>query len=453
LFVKLDDIENLTKEQSDGLYKEHYNWALYELFKLSNIDIHFEKAEGINLWDKEGNKYLDFTGGFGSLNLGHNPPKVINALKEHFGKPNLLEQGINVYNGVLGNNISYLTDGKLPICSMTNCGTETVEEALKLAFMYKKKGVIVYCSNAYHGKTLGSISALGNKSKENYPTFDKFFEEVPFGDIDALSKMIRKHEVAAFLVEPIQGEGGIVLPPEGYFGKVRALCDEHDIVMIIDEIQTGLGRCGTMFYYEQLGIVPDILCLSKSLSGGLIPVGCIAVKQKLWDATYRKLKNATLTSSTFGGNTLASIAAIESLTMLKDDKLYEKAKELGDYALKKLNELKNKYDMITDIRGKGLFIGIEFGGLKKLPVKKIVELMMSTIISKMLNEHRIICGFTTNNPAVMRFEPPLIVTQKEIDCFINSLDAVLSEENGEINLFIDSVVNTSKGLANYQKTK
>lgn len=453
MFVKLGDIEKLTEEESDELYKEHYNGALYKLFKISNIDIHFERAEGINLWDKEGNKYLDFTGGFGSLNLGHNHPRVINALKEHFGKPNLLEQGINVYNGVLGNNISYLTDGKLPICSMTNCGTETVEEALKLAFMYKKKGVIVYCSNAYHGKTLGSISALGNKSKENYPTFDKFFKEVPFGDIDALSKMIRKHEVAAFLVEPIQGEGGIVLPPEGYFEKVRALCDEHDIVMILDEIQTGLGRCGTMFYYEQLGIVPDIMCLSKSLSGGLIPVGCIAVKQKLWDATYGKLKNATLPSSTFGGNTLASVAAIESLTIIKNEKLCEKAKELGDYALKKLNELKNKYDMITEVRGKGLFIGIEFGGLKKFPMKKVVELMMSTIISKMLNEHRIICGFTTNNPAVMRFEPPLIVTQKEIDYFINSLDAVLSEENGEFNLFIGSVVNTSKGLTNYQKTK
>lgn len=444
MFIKLNDIDNMSVEKLDELYLKHYNGAFYKLLELSNANVYFDRAQGTNLWDSKGNKYIDFVGGFGSLNLGHNHPLIIQALKNHFNKPNLIQQSANIYSGVLANNISYLTHGKLPVCCMTNCGTETVEEAIKLAYIHKKNGVIVYCSNAYHGKTLGSISALGNNSKENFPTFDKIFVEIPFGDISELNKVVKKYTVAAFLVEPIQGEGGIVLPPPEYFKEVRSLCDEHNIVLILDEIQTGLGRCGTMFCYEQFGIAPDIMCLSKSLSGGIIPVGCIAVRQNLWDSTYGKFKNATISNTTFGGNTLASVAAIESLTIIEEEKLYERANELGKYALNRLNGLKVNHDMITEVRGKGLLIGIEFGRLKKLHVKAIEKLMISTIISKMLNEHRIICGFTTNNPAVLRFEPPLIITKKEIDYFIESLDAVLIAENGEFRLLVDSIVNTSK---------
>lgn len=446
MFIKLDEIKNMSLENLDDLYMKHYNSAFYKLLQLNNMNVHFNRAQGTNLWDSEGNKYMDFTAGFGSLNLGHNPSSIIDALKKHFDEPNLLHQSINAYNGILGNNISFLTDEKLSVCSMTNSGTEAVEEAIKLAYMYKKGGTIVYCTNAYHGKTLGSISALGSKIKEKFPNFNDTFVEIPFGEINKFSKAIRKHDVAAFLVEPVQAEGGIVIPPSGYFKEVRSLCDEHDIVLILDEIQTGIGRCGTMFCYEQFDIIPDIMCLSKSLSGGIIPVGCIAVKESLWNATYGKLKNGTIPSSTFGGNTLASIAAIETLNRVKEGKLYERAEELGRYALKKLNNLKTKYDMITDVRGMGLLIGIEFGKFKKIRGKTIAEIMMSTIISKMFNEYNIICGFTTNNPSVLRVEPPLTVSKKDIDYFVDSLDKVLSDENGEFHLFIDSVVNTGKKL-------
>lgn len=444
MFIKLNDIDGMSVEKLEDLYVKHYNSAFYKLLKLSSSNIYFDRADGIYLWDNKGTKYMDFIAGFGSLNLGHNHPLIIQALKNHFTKPNLVQQSANIYNGVLGNNISYLTNGKLPICCMTNCGTEAVEEAIKLAYMKKKDGIIVYCSNAYHGKTLGSISALGNSSKKNFPNLDNIFIEIPFGDISELDKVANAYTVSAFLVEPIQGEAGIILPPIGYFKEVRSICDEHDIVLILDEIQTGLGRCGTMFCYEQFDIVPDIMCLSKSLSGGIIPVGCIAVKQDLWNATYGRLKNATISNTTFGGNTLASIVAIESLTIIKEEKLYERANKLGKYALQKLNLLKLTHDIITQVRGNGLLIGIEFGRLKKLHLKTIEQLMISTIISKMLNEYKIVCGFTTNNPAVLRFEPPLIVTKKEIDYFVESLDNVLKAENGELHLLIDGISNASK---------
>jgi putrescine aminotransferase len=405
----------------------------------------------MKVWDSEGTEYLDFMGGFGALNLGHNPPSVIEALKRHFNRPNLLQQSINIYNGVLANNLSYLTVGKLPVSLFTNCGTEAVEEAIKTAYLYKEKGKILYCTNAYHGKTLGSISALGTKSKDKFPHLKEHFVEIPFGNIAAFKKAVKENTIAAFLVEPIQGEGGINLPPEGYFETIRKICNKDEIVLILDEIQSGLGRCGSLFCYEQLNIIPDILCLSKSLSGGVMPVGSVSVNQAIWDKTYGKLKNATLASTTFGGNTFACIAAIETLRVIIDENIPLRARELGEYSLMKLNSLKEKHDIITEVRGKGLFIGIEFGNLKKLHSTIAEELMMVTIISKMLREYKILCGFAANNPSVLKFEPPLIVEKEDIDYFVECLDKLLSKEKNEFKLAIDTLIRTGKGLVTNQE--
>lgn len=446
MFINLNEADNLTQSQTDELYNLHFNNALYRSFKLTGLDIHFERAEGMFLWDRAGNRYMDFTGGFGALNLGHNPPKVTAALMNHFSKPNLAGESINIYNGILANNISSLTNDELPYCHFTNSGTETVEEALKLAQMYKGKGGVIYCSGGYHGKTLGSISAMGNKIKDNYNYFYNDFIEVPFGDYEKFEKAAKRNKIAAFLVEPIQGEAGIIIPPDGYFVKIREYCTKNDIVLILDEIQTGLGRCGTMFYYEELGIIPDILCLAKPLGGGVIPIGCIAVKKELWDRTYGKLANAALLSTTYGGNTFACISAIETLSVIKDENLPDKARSLGDYTISRLQELRAKHKIITDIRGRGLLIGVEFGGIGKYPGSAIRQFMIAVIMAKLLKEHRIICSFASNSPEVLKVEPPLIVNKEEIDYFIESLDKVLNNEKGELSLAMDSIINAGKGI-------
>ena len=450
MFIKLGEIPDIPVKRLEELYQAHYNRAFYRLLTLNNVNFHFDRAEGIHLWDRDGNQYLDFTGGYGALNLGHNHPRVLGAVQSHFGRPNLLQQNANLYNAVLANDISSLTGGVLPVCSLTNCGAETVEEAVKVAYLYKKEGVILHCSNAFHGKTLGALSALGGKEKKKFPILNKTFVEIPFGDLEKLRRALKRHQVAAFLVEPVQGEGGVVLPPEGYFRKVRALCDENDVVLIFDEIQTGLGRCGAMFCYQRLGVVPDILCLSKSLGGGVMPVGCIAVRQRLWNLTYGKLGNATFPNTTFGGNTLSTVAAIEALTVVREEKLSERAEELVKYALERHQALMGRHELITDVRGMGLLIGIEFGGLKKFSAKMAVEFMISAVLSKMLNEHRILCAFTSNNPAVLRFEPPLTVEKEEIDYFVGSLDKVLEKESGQFRLLLDSLSNTGRAVVRSQ---
>jgi putrescine aminotransferase len=304
----------------------------------------------------------------------------------------------------------------------------------------------MYCSKGYHGKTLGSISALGSKIKDNYNYFDKSFVEVPFGNYDEFEKTAKKHKTIAFLVEPIQAEAGVIIPPEGYFRRVRELCSEKDIVLILDEIQTGLGRCGNIFYYNELGIVPDILCLSKPLGGGIIPIGCIAVKKELRAATYGKLKNAALLSTTYGGNTFACITAIETLSVTLEDRLPERARALGEYTLSSLLKLKEKHKIITDVRGRGLLIGVELGGLKKYPGDTIKQFMIAVILAKLLKEHRIVCSLASNNPCVLKIEPPLIVTKEEIDHFVECLDAVLKDEKGEFPLVLDSISNVGKAI-------
>jgi putrescine aminotransferase len=312
-FINLQSIENLNKRQIDKIYKRNYNEALYKLFKYSGIDLDFVKASGMFVYDSNGNEYIDYLAGFGALCLGHNDKRILEAVQKFNYRPNMLQIAKNKFPAVLANNISYLTDDELSYCYFTNSGSEAVEEAIKLVLLYKNGGNIIYFSNAYHGKTLGALSALGNKSKKSYKPLMSNFIEIPFGDIDAVEDVIKKEKVSAVLVEPIQGAGGINEAPKGFFKQLRKICDKKDVIFIMDEVKTGLGRCGTMFCYKQFGVVPDVMCLAKALSGGIMSIGAIVVEQSLWEDTYGRLKNATLLSSTFSGNTLACAAAIKTL--------------------------------------------------------------------------------------------------------------------------------------------
>jgi len=441
-FIDVEEMENIPEEELKKLYKEHCNPALQKLFRYAGTDIVFSRAYGMEVYDKLGNEYLDFIGGFGALNLGHNDERIFKAINDFSYKPNLLQIAERPSEAILANNISSLTNDEFPYCVFTNSGAETVEEAIKLSLLYNKGGNIIYFSGAYHGKTLGALSALGSKSKNSYEPLMPNFIEVPYGDIGAVKQVIEEAEISAVLAEPIQGEGGIIIPPEGFFKELKKICNKEDIILIMDEIQTGLGRCGSMFYYEQLGVLPDIICLSKSLSGGIMPIGCMCVEPILWQETYGKLKNAALISNTFGGNNLACVAAIKTLSIIQEEQLHKRAKELGDYALSLLNEVKNRHkNIIKEVRGKGLLIGIEFNNLKGVIPPKTMEMIMSAVICKLMREYRIISSYTSNNPGVLRCEPPLIVSKNQIEYFAESLDNVLKEEGNLFNLGLCSMRN------------
>ncbi|MFD3156070.1 aspartate aminotransferase family protein [Haloimpatiens sp. FM7330] len=445
-FIQVEDIENLSSEKIDKLYKNYYNPIRYEFFKSIGVDKNFVCAKGMYVYDEEGNKYLDLLGGFGALNLGHNCSEVFDAIDKFKNRPNMLQTSKNTVAAVLANNINYITNKNFRYCFFTNCGTETVEEAIKTAALYTKKGTIIYCKNGYHGKTLGAISALGTEEKYNYSPLLFDFIEVPFGNIDSIREKINHNEVAAVLVEPIQGEGGIAIPSKEYFKELRKLCNESNVVFIMDEIQTGLGRCGSMFCYEKFNVVPDILCLSKSLSGGIIPIGCMCVKNSIWDDTYGKMKYGLILGNTFGGNTLACAAAIKTLSLIQEKNLSKNSEEVGKYLLNKLEKLKCKYDIIKDVRGMGLMIGIEFNDVKGILPKGITKVIISKIISELMNKYHIITSFTINNPNVLRVEPPLIINKSEADYFVDCLDRLLKDNDSISKLTVSGVKNIAKNL-------
>ncbi|SHF08229.1 putrescine aminotransferase [Thermoanaerobacter uzonensis DSM 18761] len=446
-YITLEEALTLNKNQVRENYKEYINSVFVSMLSMLQFDKLFVRAKGVSVWDNEGNEYYDFLGGYGALNLGHNPDEVIEAVEKVKDMPNILQAAIGNLPGVLAHNLAKVTPGNLKRSFFCNSGAEAVEGALKLAKIASGKHKIVYCQNSFHGKSMGALSVTGREKYQKY--FKPLVPEtvpIPFGDEKALEETLKGRDVAAFIVEPIQGEGGVIVPPEGYLQKVRELCTKYDAYLILDEVQTGFGRTGKMFACEHEGVVPDIMCLAKSLGGGVMPIGAYITREEIWQKAYGSMEKALLHTSTFGGNTYACAAAIASIQAIIEKKLPDAAKEKGEYFLGRLKELKEKHPkLIKDVRGKGLLIGIEFnqpegGLLDKISGGAISKLsseyMGSLIAGELQNKHRIITAYTLNNPNVIRLEPPLIVTKEQIDKVVDALDEILTRNSSFLGITV-----------------
>ncbi|KUO48919.1 MAG: putrescine aminotransferase [Desulfitibacter sp. BRH_c19] len=448
--MTIDDALQLNRDSIKKIYKTNVNPALGNLLGLLNFDKKYVRAFGVQVWDEEENSYLDFLGGYGSLNIGHNHPAVIAAIDKIKAMPNILQASINPLASVLAYNLAEITPGNLSNVFFGNSGAEAVEGALKTAKIYTGKGKIVYCEGSFHGKTAGALSVTGRVKyqKPFYPLIPQC-EAVPFGDLEGLEKALINKDVACFIVEPIQGEGGIIVPPEGYLKEVRKICTKYETLLIVDEVQTGFGRTGKMFASEWDDVIPDIMCLAKSLGGGIMPIGVFITSKAIWEKSYGETDRATLHTSTFGGNSWAVAAAIATIGVIYDENLINEAEEKGEYLLKRLLELKNKYPLIQDIRGKGLLVGIEFqqgkSVLDKMIGGKVSELSQeytgALVAGELLNAHNIITAYTINNPNVIRLEPPLTVTYEELDYVVNSLDKTFAANKSVIKLALNSSKN------------
>lgn len=447
--LTVDDALQMGRDQIRELHKDYLNAGLVSMLSLLNFDRRFTRAQGIYVWDAEGRRYLDFLGGYGALNTGHNHPHILEAVARVQQAPNLLQAALNPLAGVLAHNLAQLTPGPLKRVFFGNSGAEAVEGALKLARIATGRTKIVYCTGSFHGKTLGALSVTGRtKYQEPFVPLLPGCIPVPFGDLDALEDALRPGDVAAFIVEPIQGEGGIIVPPNGYLKGARELCTRYGALLLADEIQTGLGRTGKMFACEHEGVVPDILCLAKSLGGGVMPIGAYITTDEIWKRAYGSLDRALLHTSTFGGNSLACAAAIAALEVILTEDLANKASESGAYLLTMLQELKAKHPLLKDVRGRGLMVGVEFAEQQKGLVGKLSfgvlqklsdEFLGSLVAGELLNEYGIITAYTLNNPNVIRLEPPLAVTREQLDLVVDALDTILSRRKGFLGLAAGSV--------------
>jgi len=366
------------------------------------------KAQDEFVWDVEGKKYIDCAGGNGVALVGHCHPKVTKAIQKQASEllvcPTIY---FNDKRALLAKKINDLTPKHLTRSFFSNSGTESVEAAIKLVRKYqgKDKNEIISMTGGFHGRTFGSLSATWKINyRRPFEPLVPGFKHAKFGDIDDVRSNINK-KTGAIITEIIQGEGGVILPPPEYHKELRELCDEKDLLLIIDEVQTGFGRTGKLFAFQHYGIEPDILCLAKGVAGG-IPIG-ITVSS---DEIYSKLSQGDH-FSTFGGNPLACAAALSVIDIVINEKLPEKSRQLGDYLLDELKENLSESKLIRDIRGKGLFVAIE----TRIRIKKfILEAIKRGIL------------LLTSGISTIRMLPPLIIKKESLAIVINKLTDILN---------------------------
>jgi len=373
------------------------------------------KGEGVFVWDVDGNKYIDMMSAYSAVSQGHCHPRLVKALTEQAKILTLPSRAF--YSDKLAGFLKR-------ICELTgqeyalpmNTGAEAVETALKAVrkWAYTVKGVakdeaeIISCEGNFHGRTL-AVLGMSNEEvyRENFGPFLKGFKSIPYGDTSALEKSITKN-TAAFFVEPIQGEGGIIIPPVGYLKKCAEICKENNVLLICDEIQTGLGRTGKFLASEHEGVKPDGLILGKALSGGMYPISMFLAKKEVMDVFTHGTHG-----STYGGNPLASVVGVEALNIIVEEKLADRSAELGEYMLQKLQQFKSP--LITDVRGKGLFIAVEIDQAKASARDVCLQLLEHGVLSKETHQ------------TVVRFAPPLVVTKDDIDFVLSKLEKVLTD--------------------------
>jgi len=432
--MTFDRAMDLSRDESAELFGRHVNRPLARLLKLANAGMRFSRAEGISLYDEKGRPYMDLTAGYGALNLGHNPKEVIRAVNEAQRLPAVLLVGHNPLMGALGKMLASILPGDLSVAIFGCGGAEAVENAMKTARASTGRKKFVSCRGGYHGLSFGALSVCGSERfRMTVAPLLEHCELVAFGDLKALEQKLQGKEVAAFIVEPVQGEGGAVVPPEGYLKGAADLCRKFGTLLIFDEIQTGFGRTGKMFAMEHDEVVPDIVTLSKSLGSGVIPVSASVTSEKIWMKAFGSRDRFDLTISTFAGNPAACAAALKTIEIMQRDDIPERARTLGDYAREKLENLKTKHELIREIRGKGLLLGIELetGGLFSGMMEHNLSIM---VMGELLHKHNILTSYYDFDPKVLRFEPPLIVTTGQIDEAVEALDKVLSRGKQAIAL-------------------
>ena len=384
-------------------YRAYVNPGLAALVKFMGFEGVEESAQGAIIRDTEGNEYIDCLGGFGALSLGHRHPKVVAAVRDQLDRMALSSKILlNPRQAQLCERLAAITPGDLQYSFICNSGAEAVEGALKLARLATGRTDIVGAVGGFHGKTFGALSASGRDVyRKPFAPLVPGFSHVPFGDIEALRGAVNER-TAAVILEPIQGEAGVIIPPDDYLPAVREMCDSAGALLILDEVQTGLGRTGTLFACEQYGVAPDIMTLAKALGGGVMPIGAFVARPQLWEV-FRD--NPLLHSSTFGGNLLACAAALAAIDAIIEERLPERACDLGERALSSLAELRQRFPAaISEVRGRGLLIGVEFAH------EDIAGLVIAG-----LAQRRIIAAYTLNNPRVIRLEPPLVIEVELLD--------------------------------------
>jgi ornithine--oxo-acid transaminase len=424
------------KKDIDKIYARHVNPQWVRLLDILGMNRQYESCEGSRLKTPEG-EVLDFLTGYCVYNLGHNPPRVLEALKEEIDRkgPTMLQSHVPDLAGLLAERLCRLAGGRLEKVFFTSSGSEGVETVIKYARYHTKREGILYCEGAFHGLTCGALSLMGDPWwREGFGPLLPGTCSIPFLDLEALEKNLKTKNFAAFVVEPVQSESGISIPEKEVLRKAQELCRKYKTLFVLDEVQTGFYRTGKFLAAHHFDLEPDMLILAKALSGGLIPVGAVLMSEAIYRSVFHSLDRAFIHASTFGENALAMRAGLTVLEVLEEEKLGVRSEKMGELFRKKLEVLKNKYEMVDSIRGLGLMNGLEFKAPKTLKLKVLYEsfnkvhagLFGQMVVMKLFREGGILTQMCGNHFRVIKAAPPLTVSEEELEAYARAMDEVMA---------------------------
>jgi hopanoid-associated sugar epimerase len=419
-----------------ALHERYMNQQLARTLRTLGFDRNYIRGEGCYLYDDTGAQYLDFLSGFGVYALGRSHPAVKASLHQalDLDLPNMVQMDCALLPGLLAEQLASRAHQGISRVFFCNSGAESVEAAIKFARHSTQRPKILYAEHAFHGLTTGALALNGGK--EFRKGFGDLLESaaVPFGNLEALEQQLRGKDVAAFIVEPIQGKGVYCAPAE-YWRAAQQLCRQYGTLLVTDEVQTGIGRTGKFFCHEHWGLEPDIITISKALSGGFVPIGAMLTTEKIFASVYDSMEDALKHSTTFGRNQMAMVAGLATLATFDDEDIVSRAERTGADLQGKLRGLAEQYDLIQDIRGLGLMIGIEFGepqsrsaGRRFRTLERLRTGMFSqTVVVPLFHRHRIITQVAADNVNIIKLLPPLIAGPAEVDYFVQALDDVMAD--------------------------
>jgi ornithine--oxo-acid transaminase len=420
------------------LHDRYVNRTLVAAQRVIGFDKVYARAQGAYLYDMDNQPYLDFLSGYSVFNFGRNHPLVKQVIRDalDLDLPNMVQLDCSLLSGLLAEALVKRTPPHLDAVFFCNSGTEAMEGALKFARAATGRKRAVSLASAFHGLSLGALSLMGCESfTEGFgPLMEGFDARVSLDDIDELDRQLRGREVAAFVIETVQGKG-CQTPRSDFFVRAQELCRKYGTLLISDEVQTGLGRTGKMFGFQHWNLEPDIITIAKSLSGGFVPCGAIITRRDIYQKTFSRMDRCVVHSSTFGRNNLAMACGLAALEIIDREKLVENAAKMGALLMERIDALRTKHSFLKEVRGRGLMIGIEFQEPQELKLKMAWKLLhkidralfAQMIVSQMLSKHRILTQVAGHNLDVIRILPPLIIGEEEIDMFVNALDDVLIE--------------------------
>jgi ornithine--oxo-acid transaminase len=416
------------------LLRDTMNPRFAKVLQTIGFDPNYVRGQGAHLWDQDGNDYLDMLSGYGVFNVGRNHPKIKDAIRQYLevDSPNLIKMGTQLLAGVLAERLIKLAPAGLDTVFFCNSGAEANEGAIKFARAFTGKPRMIYFQHGFHGLTLGTLSVNGLEEFRTGFGALMPWTKLPFGDKAALEAELRKGDVAGVMLECVQGHG-VFIAPDGWLQDVKALCQKHGALVIADEVQTGFGRTGKMFACEHWGLQPDIMTVSKALSGGYCPTGAILFRRPIYDKTFSSLDRCIVHSSTFSQNDLAAVCGLATLDVLEEEALVRNSAEMGEYLMTRLRGMIGKYEFLKEVRGKGLVIAIEFGQPRSVTLragwsmihKLNQDLFCQAILVPLMMDHKILAQVAAHGMDVIKLIPSLVVTKADCDRFLTSFETVL----------------------------